>query len=72
MTPLHSRERREMEQKTLQQLRGRERELENKLDTEKEERVREVTALMEEKANNEQRIAEVNIPVAPTALSMRL
>lgn len=61
-----------MEQKTLQQLRGRERELENKLDTEKEERVREVTALMEEKANNEQRIAEVNIPVAPTALSMRL
>lgn len=59
MIPLLSRERRETDLKTLQQLRDRERELENELETETEDREREVTALTEEKKNNEQRIAEV-------------
>lgn len=59
MIPLRFRERRETDLKTLQQLRDRERELENELETEREDREREVTALTEEKKNNEQKIAEV-------------
>ncbi len=55
MIPLRSRERRETDLKTLQQLRDRERELE----TEREDGEREGTALTEEKKKNEQRIAEV-------------